>query len=291
MMEDGAGTEGLSRDLLIDEAIEVATSLEKSGGRLPGSLRARGSGDLVSTLRDLKEEKAGFGPRPEVLSLNEETLAAEGVTLDHRVKALLERCDFYLVTFPVTLFPKRSWAFNRLECQIELNPGEPSERRPVAHDIYPASAWETLAKWNLNLAVGVTEALEFRTPKVDVVVAGADVSAQLSSGAKFVFPPRDYCVKRARILSRGKDNCEVFWRLDDAEFFAEDEPRLGIILKAPRGLTPLQAAGVLNAYRSFQALSATLGDLMDYLSERVRTFLQKGAPLVDRGEWELKELP
>jgi len=62
---------------------------------------------------------------------------------------------FYAVTFPVILFPRRGWAFNRLECQVELNPGEPSKRRPLAHDIFPASSWETLANglqmWRMRI--------------------------------------------------------------------------------------------------------------------------------------------
>ena len=60
-----------------------------------------------------------------------------------------------------------------------------------------------------------------------------------------------------------------------------------MILKVPKGVTPVKAKGVLAAYRSFNELGADLGVLMDYLSERVRSFFKKGVPLVDRGEWEI----
>ncbi|MCP4655080.1 MAG: hypothetical protein GY856_06630, partial [bacterium] len=73
----------------------------------------------------------------------------------------------------------------------------------------------------------------------------------------------------------------------DAEFFEEDEPRLGVVLKVPRGVHPVGASGVLAAYRSFRMLSSNLGDLVEYLSERVRNYFQKGVPLVDRGQWDL----
>ncbi len=79
--------------------------------------------------------------------------------------------------------------------------------------------------------------------------------------------------------------------MDDADFFEEDEPRLGVILKVPNGVTPVRAAGVLNAYWSFQTLSSNLGDLFDYMSERVRTFFKEGAPLADRREWDLTNEP
>jgi len=320
--------EEFDRDGLLDEALEIATSMSHEvhevyrGRRVHGTAdgdavlldlkeekatlgpgsedlpfgfdtseaqdqRVRSTADVVAVLRDLKQEKASFGPCPEVLPLGLDTLEARGIVPDHRVRTLLECFDFYSVTFPITLFPKRGWAFDRLECQVEFNPGESAERRPLAHDIFPSSSWETLARAQLKLEVGVTEGLEFRTPTVDAGVASAEVAGKLAAGARFVFPPRDYHVKRARILSRGKDDCEVLWRLDDAEFFEEDEPRLGVVLKVPRGVDEVRASGLLAAYRSFRMLSSNLGDLLGYLNERARNFFQKGAPLVDRGQWGL----
>lgn len=311
--------EDFDRDGLLDEALEIAASRSREVRRgrweyksiedpagSPGpdfedlpfdsvnlgnrpEQRVGSTADVIAVLRDLKQEKASFGPRPEVLPLGLDTLEAQGIVPDHRVRALLERFDFYSVTFPITLFPKRGWAFDRLECQVEFNPGESAERRPLAHDIFPSSSWQTLARAQLKLEVGITEGLEFRTPKLDAVVASAVAAGKLAAGARFVFPPRDYHVKRARILSRGKDDCEVLWRLDDAEFFEEDEPRLGVVLKVPRGVHPVRASGVLAAYRSFRLLSSSLGDLVKHLSERVRHFFQKGAPLFNRGQWELKD--
>lgn len=282
--------EDLDRDALIDEAVEVfqgAASLEGVTTRSARSWSFSPETDVVGILQSLKAEKAAFGPRPEVLPLDSEALKARGVDLDNRVKALLERFDFYDVTFPVTLFPKRGWAFDRLECQVEFNPGEKPERRSLAHDIFPGSDWETLAKATMHLEIGITEALEFRAKAAVPSLATAGAEGRLDAGAGFVFPPKDYHVKRARLLSRGKDTSEVFWRLDDESFFEKDEPRLGVILKVPKGVTSVKAKGVLAAYRSFNKLGADLGVLVDYLSERVRSFFKKGAPLVDRGEWEI----
>lgn len=276
------------RDDLIEEAVQAARAFEPTVRSVRmRSLSVSAEAGVLSVLSALKAEKASFGPRPEVLPLDSKALEARGVPLDNRVQALLRQFDFYSVTFPVTLFPKRGWAFNRLECQVEFNPGEDSVRRPVAHDIFPSSAWETLARATMRLEVGVTEALEFRAKAAAPPIASAGVEGKLDAGAGFVFPPRDYHVKRARIVSRGKDDSEVLWRLDDESFFEEDEPRLGVILKVPHGAAPVKAKGVLVAYRSFKTLSADLGDLMDYLSDRVRNFFKKGAPLVDQREWEI----
>jgi hypothetical protein len=274
----------LDRESLLDEALAEVEGL----GRLPRRRGVRsGTSKVAAVLRDLKAEKASFGLRPEVLPLDLAALEESGIAPDHRVRGLLERFHFYAVTFPVTLFPKRGWAFDRLECQIEFNPGEEAQRRPVAHDIFPSSAWQTLARASMKLEVGVTEGLEFRTPRLDVGLLAGDASGKLAAGAGFVFPPREYAIKRARIVSRGQDDCEIFWRLDDAKFFEDDTPRLGVILKVPPGVEPVRAAGMLAAYRSFRLLSASLGEIMDYMSERVRGFFEHGAPLVDRGEWEL----
>ncbi len=282
--------EDLDRDALLDEAVEAARRVASREGvaRSAGS-RSFGApeADVLGVLQALKKEKAAFGPRPEVLPLDAEALKARGVELDSRVKALLERFDFHAVTFPVTLFPKRGWAFDRLECQVEFNPGEAPERRPLAHDVFPGSDWETLAKATMHLEIGVTEALEFRAKAAVPLLASAGAEGKLDSGAGFVFPPRDYHVKRARLVSRGKDTSEVLWRLDNEKFFQEDEPRLGVILKVPKGVAPVKAKGVLAAYRSFRTLSADLGDVLNYLGDRVKNFFRKGAPLVDRGEWAL----
>lgn len=282
--------EDLDRDALLDEAVEAARRVAPMEG-MTRSARSRSfdasEADALGVLQALKEEKAAFGPRPEVLPLDAEALKARGVELDSRVKALLEQFDFHAVTFPVTLFPKRGWAFDRLECQVELNPGEGPERRPLAHDVFPSSDWETLAKATMHLEIGITEALEFRAKAAVPLLASAGAEGKLDSGAGFVFPPRDYHVKRARLVSRGKGASEIFWRLDDERFFEEDEPSLGVILKVPKGVAPVKATGVLAAYRSFRTLSADLGDVLGYLSERVRHFFRKGAPLVDRGEWAL----
>ncbi|HSS50642.1 MAG TPA: hypothetical protein VLX28_17020 [Thermoanaerobaculia bacterium] len=282
--------EDLDRDALIDEAVQAV----QEGASLEGVMRSTRSrsfntpeADVLGVLQALKTEKAAFGPRPEVLPLDSEALKSQGVALDGRVKGLLERFDFYDVTFPVTLFPKRGWAFDRLECQVEFNPGEKPERRPLAHDIFPGSDWQTLAKATMHLEIGITEILEFRAKAAVPSLASAGAEGKFAAGASFFFPPRDYHVKRARLVSSGKNASEVLWRLDDESFFEEDEPRLGVILKVPKGVKPVKAKGVLAAYRSFRTLSLDLGDLMDYLSERVRNFFRKGAPLVDRGEWHL----
>jgi hypothetical protein len=283
--------EDLDRDALIDEAVRAAQEDRPHQRDVMRSSRDRSyavpEADVLSVLQALKEEKAAFGPRPEVLPLDSDALKSRGVTLDGRVEALLERFNFYDVTFPVTLFPKRGWAFDRLECQVEFNPGESPERRPLAHDIFPGSDWETLAKATMHLEIGVTEALEFRAKAAVPYLASAGAEGKLDSGAGFIFPPREYHVKRARLVSRGKDSSEVLWRLDNESFFEEDEPSLGVILKVPKGLTPVKATGALAAYRSFRTLSADLGDLMGYVGDRVRSFFRQGAPLVDRGAWDL----
>jgi hypothetical protein len=283
--------EDLDRDALIDEAVEAVqrVALTETVTRSARNRSFSPEADVLGVLQALKAEKAAFGPRPEVLPLDADSLKARGVELDDRVKALLERFDFYDVTFPVTLFPKRGWAFDRLECQVEFNPGETPERRPLAHDIFPGSDWETLARATMHLEIGITEALEFRAKAGVPSLASAGAEGKLDAGAGFVFPPRDYHVKRARIVSSGKDGSEVLWRLDDESFFAGDEPRLGVILKVPKGVTPVKASGLLAAYRSFNKLGADLGDLMGYLSDQVRSFFRKGAPLVDHGEWRLSE--
>jgi hypothetical protein len=242
---------------------------------------------LSAKLLKLKEESAGFGPNPEVLRLDEVALAARGITPGSRLRQLLGEADFYAVTFAVTLFPKVDWRFDRLEAQVEFSaPGTDAARAPVAFDLYPQDEWDTLVRANVHLEVGVTEGLEFAC-SVPANAAGLSAAAQakVAGGASFVVPPRDYGLRRAKVLSRGRGNAEVFWRLYDAAYLERQEPQLGVVLKVPKGGRPVRARGTLAAYRSAKFWTAALGALFADFTERLHSWISAGTPLYGHGDW------
>ena len=71
--------------------------------------------------------------------------------------------DFYLISIPVTLFPKAGWAFTRLECYLEFCPEEnDANQRPIIHDIFPDNIWQEILTFEDSLNLGLDENLAFR---------------------------------------------------------------------------------------------------------------------------------
>jgi hypothetical protein len=244
-------------------------------------------GGLGAVIPLLKDEVASFGV-PEVVPLAHTDPATGGLRPSATPAADPTKYDYYAVTFPVTLFPKLDWQFDRLECQIELSPGAGESRPAIAFDIYPADEWDTIAKIGMEVNVGIDEAFQFRgqLPEGAPVLSG-EASARTNASLRFVVPPRNYSLQRATVLSRGRGNSEVFWRLLGANYFRRDEPRFGIVLQVPKGVAAVTARGSLAAYRTSLFWSAALGSLLDDLPARIKSWLRRGSPLYGQASWPL----
>jgi hypothetical protein len=243
--------------------------------------------DLSKKIIQLKDETANFGPTPEVIRLDEAAFAARNLAPGATVKALLQQDDFYAITFAVTLFPKVDWQFDRLECQIELNSGG-SAPLPVAFDVYPYDEWNTIVQLNMKLDVGVDEQFKFdaQLPPGTPGLSG-QVRARVNAGLGIVVPPRDYSLRRATVVSRGRGNSQVFWRLLGTGYFEQTEPRLGLVVRVPKGVPSVRADGVLAAYRTANFWTAALGSLFQDLPDRIRSWLGRGSPLYGQASWTL----
>lgn len=274
------------REMLAESAARLAGAHR---GHLGESKQFGDLADLAAKLLSLKDESASFGPHPEVLRLDEAALAERGVTSGAHIRQLLDEAEFYSVTFAVTLFPKVDWQFDRLEAQVEFGgPKTDATSTPVAFDLFPEDEWETLVRANMHLEVGVTEGLEFACgAPANVAGLNAAAQAKFAGGTRFVVPPRDYGLRRAKILSRGRGNSEVFWRLYDTGYLERQEPQLGVVLKVPNGSRPVRARGTLAAYRSAKFWTAALGTLFADFPERLRSWFTAGTPLYGHGDWIL----
>ena len=69
------------------------------------------------------------------------------------------------------------------------------------------------------------------------------------------------------------------WQLDGGKTLSQTNLHLAAVLQVPKQTKRVNAVGLLTAYRDFQMLSAELSDIWSYLSERVKNFFQKDAPL------------
>jgi hypothetical protein len=277
--------------------LEAADRLDRLAGHLGDGAAEP---DRYSTmLRDLAEDKAEFAAHPDVRPLPQVDPVSNAVT-EFR---LVDRFAFWWLRIPLLLFPRRNWAFTRLEVQVEFSPDEPRpELRPKAFDILPSRRFDAIFNVgaHVQLGVGADGHFDVRTPDVSVplepggeLAAGAGLRARASVGADVGVGPVAFRAVKARIEHTAPGLERVFWRLDGAQFFQENQPELVLVLQVPRSVEHASVVGVLQAYRRFNLFPAGLQAAIRQLPEALRVYLQNGAPLADQrtygltlpGEW------
>jgi hypothetical protein len=131
---------GLDRAALIAEAESIVRlgNVPLGGG---DAAPAGGAGGLLDLLNDVAE----FAEFPVVHQITAQELLSQGAQVPLRYENLAERFDFYWLYFPTVLFPRRGWAFNRIEARIVMMAtGHGPEQQPKAIQILPQQKFQTL---------------------------------------------------------------------------------------------------------------------------------------------------
>jgi hypothetical protein len=243
--------------------------------------------------QELGKERVNFAPRLAVVSLQTKLFADLKLEAPPYTRQLFDRFNFYLVDFPISMIPRPGGGFGQLDCIVEFNPDAASEKRPVAYQVFPQEEWEEVIHAWQGVNIGIDENLEF---KVDPLQA-ADVlptlslplkaAVELKTAAKagLVLGPFDYHIRRQKILSRGKGDAKVYWRLESENEIMENQPRFGVVLQVPKDVERVDVIGALVARRTFHFFTGKLQYLLEYVSDRARTFFEKGAPATDKKSW------
>lgn len=270
---------------------DAADRIERLGGHL-------GEGDAghdpySNLLRELSSDTAQFAAHPDVRPLPQVSPSTDAVT----TFKLKNRFTFWWLRIPLVLFPRRNWAFSRLEVRVEFSPDEPRpELRPRAFDILPNRRFDAVLKAGAHalLSVGADGHFTVGTPDVSVpvpggavVAAGAGAQAKASVGTHVEFNPVEFRAVAARVDHTAPGLEKVFWRLDGSEFFQENQPELIVVLQVPLEVESATVVGVLQAYRRFNLFPAGLQAAIRQLPEALRVFFQQGAPLADRRTYEV----
>jgi hypothetical protein len=244
-------------------------------------------------LRELSSDTAEFAAYPDVRPLPQVSPSTEAVT-NFRLQ---DRFTFWWLRIPLLLFPRRNWAFSRLEVRIEFSPDEPQpDLRPKAFDILPDRRFDTVLKAGAHalLSVGADGHFTVRTPDVSVpvtggavVAAGAGAQAKASVESHVEFNPVEFRAVAARVDHTAPGLEKVFWRLDGSEFFQENQPEFVVVLQVPQEVESASVVGVLQAYRRFNLFPAGLQAAIRQLPEAIRVFFQQGAPLAARKTYEI----
>ena len=283
-------TESFDYQSMLDEAIETILSANAELGpaqRQPD----RELQETVEPLRKLKGAQAVFARNLTVRPLNQEDFAARGLQPSAEVSQWLQTHRFYLVQVPVTLMPVAGWAFTRLECWVGF---EGSGAEPKVHDLYPEDVWTRLLSLQGQLQLGLDETLKFHAGleySQTVYQALSEevqvkVTAEVTGGIRMVIGPFNYSVSRPTVLGRGRENSEVFWRLDGHEHVQREEPYLAVVLRVPQAVNGVNAKGELRAYHQFDFLGANLSDWTGSFRKKLRSFFSNGIPLEAKTRWD-----
>lgn len=279
---------GPSRADLLSEAQRTISGLGSELGREPGPGGESGSEAAQRLLSQLGQSIVELGAYPEVIQLKEEHFSEHGFDAPKRFKDLSKLYRFYWLRIPLTLQPAENMPFVKLQCAVEFNPDtREGHLRPRAHMILPDRKFKKLLELSDSLELGIGENFEFEAaagiPKLQAgklkAEAEGGVSAKAAGRLGFIVGPFTYTLKRAQVEHSPTDTEKVFWRLEGAEFFQEDEPTLIVVLKVPIAVKEVQIAAALEASHKFNLLAADLGDALLYFRERVANFFRKGAPI------------
>lgn len=272
--------------LLLDAARRI-DALSAHLGETADADPDAGYGELV---RGLAEDVAEFGEFPDIHPVPLLELPDADRTSAAWQAAQDAEFTFWWIRLPLLLFPRRGWAFTRLEVRAEFNAGEPDPaRKPKVFDILPNRRFDTIMRAGVELSVGLGADGRFSagTGAVPGIPLEAGVDAEAGVKVNLAITPVRYRMAASRVDHSAEGLSKVFWRLDGAEFFQENPPQLIVILQVPKAAEGVELQAVLRAYRRFALFPAGLRAMVLELPDALRTFFRGGAPIQAVARYDL----
>lgn len=289
--------EGIDRNALIAQAALAMDAQRGHLGDVRGVLPETSVGTFV---RGLKDDIAEFDKKGNLYpyKITRADFTSSGVEVPARFLKLTQDFNFYEMRIPFNLWPRHDWAFNYLEMQVELD--VLGDSQPVIYQILPAKQFQDMVSVDGRLEVRLGENFEFQASAPPIVVptgipgvgasARAEVEASVKSGAGVVIGPFIYHWKKTKVNNDGLGTRRVFWRIDGAEFFQENDLNLLVIAQTPKVVQQLVVEARMIAGRYFSLANSNLQRAVKQLPEALRTFFQNGAPIPDQHRWDVSLL-
>jgi hypothetical protein len=280
------------RRIFLEEFADVVSSYKSPlGDRLESE-----ASDIhtKSLLTELQEETVHFAPQLPIDCLTAKFFADLYLNPPLDLEKLLEKWNFYLIKFPVHLYPKgEGWSFNQLECIVEFKSDQPSSKFPVVYQIFPDTIWEEVLNVSFGLKIVLDESLKFRlapsqaTDKILRELAPA-VKAEvgLATGGKAILGPFDHRILKSKVYTSGCGDVKVRWNLKGEKQILQQDPSLSLVLQVPKAVSQVNAKGAMAAYRTFDFWNTPLPNVMQFLSDRTRNFMELGAPAIAEKSWD-----
>ena len=287
---------------LLDELYDTVSS---AVGELSGGDRDQHS-LTAEAVNQLRMTEVTFGnPRAELARLTPELFEEIGMQLTELQKRQMgDQFNYYTLALAVSMQPGRGVQFSRLECHLEFGPK--GEQEPIVHTISPTSEWHDVLSWGggMQLALDGDLKWQLQMPHLpegvtveslpDFVEAGLSTENQMNS---FVaVPDFSFNLGRAEIAATGEGNSLCFWRIDQPELKEVQTIKFGVVFKVPKEVRTIKMVGTVLAEPDMAWLSASVRDVYEALSERLRELFSKpdedrsGAerlPVGDHERWVL----
>jgi hypothetical protein len=276
---------GVNGRALLQDAVWRVDALE---GHMGDDLPETHPGPVGVLVRSMNEDIAEFAAFPVVYPITAADFAARDGAVPEGFRQLSERNRFYRIEFPVNLFPRSSWRFDRLEVRIEFNSGEVGPARPKAFQVFPNRQIATLAVSTYEVRLRLDSNLQFSVEAPPVApVASAGAAAEATAGLDIAIGPFDYRVQRMVVETSAPGLEKAFWRFDDASLLQQDCPHLIVITQVPDATVKVNAACALQAYRNYNFLADRVRNTLKELPKVIRAFFQNGAPLTAEATYDL----
>ncbi len=260
-------------DQLLDE-VKAQSSLLSQGTKLvPG----------VEELQRLKETRLSFGsPFHNLTCLTESLLHECGIELSgFQRQQFNEKFNFYYMTLAVSMQPGRGVQFSRLECHLDFGPK--GENEPIIHSIFPNSEWRGILQLGRKINLGLDGKLDWAAEmegleSIKMPFLNASMKGKLANKnelkAYIAVPDYFYELGRTEIAAVGEGNSECFWRMDSPDLQKSQTVQLVVVFKVPKGVSSFDLTGIVTVEPDFKWLTANLGDVFDFLSDKLKRLLR-----------------
>jgi hypothetical protein len=273
------------RSAFLEEAMRTASAYRLTLGSPQGDTLSARDAAALKLLSDLDREIVEFSGYPDIIRLEANHFSKHGLSVPPRFADLSTRYRFYWIRFPTVLKPAPGTLFHQLECGVHFNPHtSQGHLLPRAALILPDRKFQQVLSGNMGLELHIDENFEFAAsarleeqPCAARAAGAAAVDLKAAANLGVVAGPFKYSWRRALVDHTAPGAERVFWKFSDASFASDDELAFVVVLQVPIEVKSLEIAGALRAYHRFNP-AAALGEVFDYLGQRLREFFIAGAP-------------
>lgn len=275
--------------------------VKQAAAKLPSALANLGGGDAsagptAQQIADLGRNVARLPENQPLLTpIRPDQFVSQGLGVPARLRDQNRKSTFYWVEFPLVLQPYVGHRVRRVERNLRLATTPPGAA--LFRSVLPDQKFVELLSGKTGATLKLAENMEFSatTPsEIDdfaklVAQGKAKASVEVSAAAEagLVAGPFEYRVRKAKIEHSPNQTNEMFWRVDGEEFFEGATAEFVAILEVPKTTTTLVIDAAVQTAFAFQWWSSDLSVVFDQVSDRLRGFIEAGAPRQDAKSWDV----